>query len=372
MYCQDENVCLNGDQCLDDSTGRYCVPANSNFSCQCRVHDGFFMNSTTCEDQRENSLVIEITVLDETYRLVYTNPWASAFRAKMTTFERLVLMRLREDPSTSDVLSVNGFRIQNGSLVVSMVLLYPDSPPQSDVRRVLTTDQLTDGTVTVRLSPSAIEVSSISTTQNCPPDYCGIGATSCIRSGYYPGMFNYTCSCGTSFTGERCDQVISLPTDVPSETTETATKPPATDNLSTLEIILIIVACIFLLLAVGGLLLCFCLVTRHRYEAGRHYSTQSWRKSGIPRINYGLSEYNDDIYYHDGGYEMSNFGDEEIRMKRLKNVMSHSPYLQQGLQGRHDFVRPFVVTGDEDYYYDNQRDEESMVGHIVYNPIVHR
>lgn len=102
-----------------------------------------------------------------------------------------------------------------------------------------------------------------------------------------------------------------------------------TDNLSTLEIILIIVACIFLLLAVGGLLLCFCLVTRHRYEAGRHYSTQSWRKSGIPRINYGLSEYNDDIYYHDGGYEMSNFGDEEIRMKRLKNVMSHSPYLQQ-------------------------------------------
>ncbi|XP_038045778.1 neurogenic locus notch homolog protein 1-like isoform X3 [Patiria miniata] len=363
--CQDSNVCLTGDQCSDATTGRYCVPSNNAFTCQCRTYDAFFMEGAACENRRSFSLTVVITLLTETYRSVYINPWSSAFRAKAALYKRLVELRLRNDTATSDLISADCVSIQSGSVVATMVLLFPAAPPRTDVQRVLSENRpLTDVDVAITTDPPALRVNAVT---DCPPDYCQNGAM-CVKSGYYVSTFTYTCSCGTSFAGERCETVIPVPTEVPTATT---TESPG--GISTEVIVIIIVACVVLFLAVVVLLLCLCLLIRRRYIIA---STRGWQKPDGPRINYGLSEYTDQSYYQDNGYDTSAMRDEEVRMDRLMNVMSRSPYLQQGLSSRHDFIRPYIVTGTEEFYQDNQhfddpRDDDGMVGRVAYNPMIY-
>ncbi|XP_038062355.1 mucin-4-like [Patiria miniata] len=363
--CQDSNVCLTSDRCSDNTTGHYCVPSNTAFTCECRTYDAYFMEGAACENRRRFALTVVITLLTETYRSVYINPWSSAFRAKAALYKRLVERRLREDPVTNDVISADCVSIQNGSVVATMVLRYPAAPSTTDVQRVLLENRpLTDGDVAITTDPLALRVNEVT---DCPPDYCQNGAM-CLKSGYYVSMFTYTCSCGTSFTGERCETVIPVPTDVATATT---TKSPG--GISTAVIVIIIVACVVLFLTVVVIPLCLCLLIRRRNIE----STHGRQKPDNPRINYGLSEYTDQSYYQDNGHDTSAIRDEEIRMDRLMNVMSRSSYLQQGLSSRPDFIRPYIVTGTEEFDQDDQhlddpRDDDGTVGRVAYNPMIYR
>ncbi|XP_022099124.1 mucin-4-like isoform X5 [Acanthaster planci] len=370
--CENDNLCLSVDKCSDSTTGRYCVPTSTGFTCECRIFDGFFMVSSVC--QQLSSITAEFRAVAETFRAVYNNPTSSAFKEKIVIFERLVLIRLMGDASTRSVLSAHVIRLQSGSVVVSMVLQYPSVSPQlnADVLRVLSSsNELTDGAVTIPIDPSSVTVND--TTTDCPADYCQNGGT-CSRLGYYPSQITYSCSCGASFTGQDCGTAIPGPTsDV--TTMETTTQAPD-GGVSTLAIILIVVGCVFLLLAAVGLLVCLCFLMRRRYEAGLH-SYPDWRKPRDPRVNYGLSEYPDynsrfeDNRFEDNWYSTSSLRDEDIRMNRLRNVMSHSPYLRQYLPRRDEFVRPYVASGMEELYRENERHEDGAAGRVVYNPSIY-
>ncbi|XP_038062365.1 uncharacterized protein LOC119732831 [Patiria miniata] len=370
--CQDSNVCLTSDRCSDNTTGHYCVPSNTAFTCECRTYDAYFMEGAACENRRRFALTVVITLLTETYRSVYINPWSSAFRAKAALYKRLVSCcfqwverRLREDQVTNDVISADCVSIQNGSVVATMVLRYPAAPSTTDVHRVLLENRpLTDGDVAITTDPLALRVNEVT---DCPPDYCQNGAM-CMKSGYYVSMFTYTCSCGSSFTGERCETVIPVPTDVPTATTESP------GGLSTEVIVIIIVACVVLFLTVVVIPLCLCLLIRRRNIIE---STHGRQKPDNPRINHGLSEYTDQSYYQDNGHDTSAIRDEEIQMDRLMNVMSRSSYLQQGLSSRPDFIRPYIVTGTEEFdqddqHFDDPRDDDGTVGRVAYNPMIYR
>ena len=65
-----------------------------------------------------------------------------------------VLRLLQADPATSSVVSVQGTAIEPGSLIVSMVVEFPVNvvPPRADVLRVLSVDELIDGSVTTAIS----------------------------------------------------------------------------------------------------------------------------------------------------------------------------------------------------------------------------
>ncbi|XP_022099415.1 fibrillin-1-like [Acanthaster planci] len=149
-------------------------------------------------------------------------------------------------------------------------------------------------------------------------------------------------------------------------TTETPTTTTPEDRPSTLAAVLIIVGVVVSLFALLGLILCCCLVLRQRYEKGLAYS----QRGSLPydtRYKYGLDDYDrrSQVSHH-----TSQLAEDEQRMDRLMSIMSRSPYVQQGLPGRQEFIRPYIATGIEAQYMgDPLNDESSVAGRVVYNPV---
>ncbi|XP_022107747.1 uncharacterized protein LOC110988496 isoform X2 [Acanthaster planci] len=355
--CAVANPCLNspGTLCSDATTGQYCLPSlnATGYVCLCRTFDGYFRRSNACTSRP--SIIVIIRAPLELFRDVFNNPTSTAFQNKAAILRLLVLNQLGNDSATSSIVSVDVINIQSGSIVVTMVLEFPENqvPPRADVIRVLSTTNLSDGTLTIPIDPT---VTVQDATTACATDYCSYGGV-CVKSGYYFPELTYTCSCQTSFTGERCDTVITIPTE-PSTVTPITTETPQ-GGISTLALVLIVVGCVLLLFSIVGLFLCFLFLQPRQYARGliqRDYPSKPVT-TFVP-IHDHRNTHPDDTY------RMSN----EMRKDHLRHQISWPPYMKQGLSSRREFIRPYVASGMEGSYINNPLTKASAAGPVVYNP----
>ncbi|XP_038046138.1 mucin-22-like isoform X2 [Patiria miniata] len=362
--CGDTNPCLTspGALCSDATSGQYCQPSSDapGYTCQCRNQDGYFMVSTAC--LRRPTIVLTFRAPLEVFIDAYRNPTSTAFRAKIAILKRLILLRLRNSASTASVVSVSVLILEPGSVISTVAVEFPENQvlPRAGVVSALSSGDLTDGTETVSVDPASVTVQDATT--ECAPNYCSNGGV-CVRSGYFPN-FVYTCSCQTSFTGQRCETIIPVPVD-PSTVPEppSVTLPPQ-GGLSTLAIILIVVGFVLLLLLIVGLFLCFMFFQSQRYARPLPVY-RSRRKPVTALVPVDYDDYQ--TLPHDA-YRRSEINRDDIRMESLRRVIIDSPYLKQGLTGQQDFIRPYVVTGMEGVYNDYPMYDGSSAGRVVYNP----
>ncbi len=136
---------------------------------------------------------------------------------------------------------------------------------------------------------------------------------------------------------------------------------PVEGELSSLAIVLIIVGSAVLVILILAMLLCFCVLMRRQYEKGLGPQSERLGRPYESRRNNGFEEYNDRSQHS------SDRDDESRRMERLMQVMSQSPYLQQGLPHQHDFVRPYMVTGNEESRRQPKRSDGGPV--VARNPL---
>ncbi|WP_411017664.1 hypothetical protein, partial [Salmonella sp. s51090] len=84
--------------------------------------------------------------------------------------------------------------------------------------------------------------------------------------------------------------------------------------------------------------------------------------------NHGLQNYENRSDDSHSSYHASDRDEDSRRMDHLMHVMSQSPYLQQGLP-RQQFIRPFVITGEEERHRELARADTNRRGQVARNPL---
>ncbi|XP_038046900.1 hatching enzyme-like [Patiria miniata] len=214
------------------------------------------------------------------------------------------------------------------------------STPQSQSTRLPSTPQPPSGQPTSGRQPATSPVSTTTEPTTIPR------RTSTPQSSTTPGLTTTTETATTpSCTGERC---------------ETEIDEPGSGGQSTIALVLLIVGCAVLILVAACMLLCMCLLVWRQHKSLAYRDHRQW--SGVPIRNIpDLSREYGDVP------RMAYFYEEEERMSRLMHVMRRSPYLQQGLPGQEEFIRPYIATGMEGPYRQDRRAE--YAGRVVRNPM---
>ncbi|XP_038077224.1 fibrillin-2-like [Patiria miniata] len=363
--CADVNPCLSDNPPCSDIAGKFCQPAANveGFSCQCNGYEGFFTNSDdSCTQRRSLQFVMTLNL---PFFSAYNNPTSAARKKLARRVTSAIVNKLRGDSSTDRVTAVHVLSFEEGSVVTHVALALQGQQPSVNVisNVIAAGDTLNDGVEDIPLLPNS--VSNINTTllSDCTRDDCLNGGV-CERSDFSPRR---TCSCPASFTGDRCE--IQIPTSTPAETTTTVASGGG--DVSSLATVLIIVGCVVLLLAISGLVLCFCMLMRRQYVKDQinRQSTRQFQASRGP-IDFGECR-----LPSEEGYSAADYRGEERRMNRLAHVMSQSPYLQT-LQNQPElFIRPYLVTGNEElerYREDEARYGRNVAGRVVFNPSLYR
>ncbi|XP_038064096.1 uncharacterized protein LOC119734628 isoform X4 [Patiria miniata] len=349
--CSVENPCLSGNRC--PGAQHYCLPDlnQDGFTCVCSVFDGFFpQDDGSCRKLPSKQIVL-IAVLD--FNQAYQNPSSAAFRRLAAVFERAIFMRLKENPSTNNVSSVHVPLMEEGSVVVRSVASFENgAPSDASLQQVMSSSpSLSDGNTVINFDQDAITVNDGEV--GCVPTHCKNGGT-CEASGNFPYV-SFTCSCPASYTGERCEIEV---------------QEPDGGGLSTVTIVLIIVGCIVLLTVVICMLVCLCLMMQSQQAKSLAYR-QGRQQSRVPRESGSILDNYGDLSTESGDFShMADFDDEGGRMSHLMHVMNRSPYLQQNLSGREEFVRPYMVTGMEGPYQYREDRPVNPAGRVVRNPMV--
>ncbi|XP_038045830.1 uncharacterized protein LOC119720271 isoform X3 [Patiria miniata] len=342
--CADANPCLSSNRCPDAQ--HYCLPDinQDGFTCICNVFNGSFPQDDGACQQLPSKQIVLTANLD--FNQTYKNPTSSAFQRLAAVFERAILMRLKEHPSTNGVLSVHVPWMEEGSVIVRSVASFENVAPSNvAIQEVMSSSlSLSDGNTVIDINRDSVIVNDGEVV--CAPTYCKNGGT-CNTSGNFP-YHSFTCSCQASHTGERC---------------ETEIDGPGSDGLSTIALVLIIVGCAVLILVVACMLFCMCLLLLRQRTKPLAYRDHIQRL-GVPRESRSIL----DLSTESGDVpRMADFDDERGRMSRLMHVMSRSPYLQQGLPGREEFIRPYIATGLEGPY--RQDPHAEYAGRVVRNPM---
>ncbi|XP_038046205.1 mucin-like protein [Patiria miniata] len=342
--CADASPCLSGNRCPDAQ--HYCLPDinQDGFTCICNVFEGFFpQDNGSCQQLPSKQIVL---TADLDFNQAFRNPTSSAFRRLAAVFERAIFMRLKDNPSTNGVSSVHVPWMEEGSVIVRSVASFENGAPSDiTVQEVMSSSpSLSDGNTVISINRDSVIVDDGEVV--CVPTYCKNGGT-CETSGNFP-YISFTCSCQASYTGERC---------------ETEIDEPGSGGQSTIALVLIIVGCAVLILVAACMLLCMCrLVWRQRTKPLAYRDHR--QRSGVPRESRSIP----DLSTESGDVpRMAYFHDEEDRMSRLMHVMRRSPYLQQGLPGQEEFIRPYIATGMEGPYRQDPRAE--YAGRVVHNPM---
>ncbi|XP_022108963.1 uncharacterized protein LOC110989125 [Acanthaster planci] len=229
--CARESPCLLDDN-LCSGTGQECLP-NANeegFLCQCRGYEGYVeISDGSCKHYPSFGLVIRLLMNEFTN--AYRNPTSTAFKTIAATIQQAILNKLAESPATASALSVQVTKIEEGSLIVTLVVSYPvnAAPSQGELEKVMSSSRnLTDGNSSILIDPSSVLAKEVST--SCSMDYC-LNSGTCVRPSFSPW---FTCTCKADFTGERCE-------------TRLAPVPPS-DGLPVLALVFIITVpvCIFI------------------------------------------------------------------------------------------------------------------------------
>ncbi|XP_038046155.1 uncharacterized protein LOC119720527 [Patiria miniata] len=366
------NPCLGTSLC--PGAGKYCVADiynSAGYECVCNALDGYLAQAGgTCE--RLASRIFRLRVVGVNGNPVaftpeFSNHISTASKQFLSLSARVVLYVLQQNGLTSAVRDVIGIRVvSGGSLIVEYAAFYSDensAPTISTIQYALQSGS--------RLSDSADYldvdtgyVTSTSSVSSCPPNYCANGGSCSVDFVLYP-IFSFTCSCQTSFTGERCETVIPLEPGVTITTTVSMTTQ--SPGLSTLSIILIAAGILLVLLLTLLLIMCItCMVMRPRHKLVR-YGRPGWGDGMVP-IRYGHHNYGLD---HDGDRESESRSD-EIRMHQLQQALGHSMYPQPDSAGRLDsFSRPYVASGNEELYRvldGRPRDSRPAPAGAVFNP----
>ncbi|XP_038046057.1 fibrillin-1-like [Patiria miniata] len=353
--CAAASPCSSGNPpCSESAT--FCQPATNaaGYTCQCNGYAGFFTNSDGSCAQRETLyFFIEIDLL---FIGAYGNPSSSAWKQLATRLNAAIMSKLRGDTSTSNVIAVQVLSFKEGSVVALTAIAFQGQPPSTNVisNVIGAGNTLNDGSGNIPLVPNS--VSNTAMPSNCMQGDCMNGGT-CERSGFSPQL---TCSCPASFTGERC------------ETQVVTTSPPGGD-VSPLATVLIIVGCVVLLLAIAGIVMCCCMLMRRQYQIKSQIYHQSGRQFQASREPFDFEDRRDRSLSSDESYSVADYREEVRRMNRLAHVMSQSPYLQS-MQNRPDFIRPYMVTGNEAFerYREYEaRDGGDVAGRVVYNPALY-
>ncbi|XP_022100979.1 neurogenic locus notch homolog protein 1-like isoform X1 [Acanthaster planci] len=375
--CEVTSPCISGNS-LCSGTGQYCLPVSNDvrFQCQCRSQRGFFDNGdNSC---RERQAVQVTFILNVNFISEYENPTAAASKQFAGRITSGILNGLRGSATTERVFSVQVISMKSGSVVVSSAVAFQGSLPAADaIRRVIEDGgAITSDGGTIPIIPNSVVVTDLPT--DCTADTCQNGGI-CERSTFGPQL---TCSCPPSFTGENCTSPVPTTlTPVPTSTMSTATVSTSTtstdtvstpstsaapgDGLSPLATVLIIVGCVALLLIIAGLVLCFCILMKNQQAKALAHG---------PRERFSFEGLRDPSMSSEVDYSPTEHSEDERRMNRLAQVMRQSPYLQQTLPARREFIRPFYVTGMEELhrYEEELRDGGNAAGRVVYNPILYR
>ncbi|XP_038063726.1 neurogenic locus notch homolog protein 1-like isoform X3 [Patiria miniata] len=382
-FCQVSNPCLVNSLCPGDS--QYCVAnvqSDNGYTCVCNYLDGYIMNGNGfCI--RKVARIFRLRVFGINGDPVgfiqqFINPSSAASTEVLTVGPKVIFFFLKRSVLTSAVEDVVGIRVvSGGSIIVEFVALFPDensAPTVSTLQNVLQeTRTLDDGSDNLEVDTQYVTDSQSST--SCPQDYCSNGG-SCDVSGLFP-VFAFTCRCATSFTGEQCESIVLAPaTDSPMPSTVEPLTESATQDVSTVLVLVLVFSGLLLLVFILAILVCLHTLMRHRYRAGyvSRYEQPSdpywtWRNDPIPVFSTNVvPDYEQSGYYGDFNKTLFLGRDEDRRMRRLHQVMSHSPYLQQGLMdlpSKH--AGYYMATGHDAYYQENSRDLE-VAGRVVRNP----
>ncbi|XP_038046056.1 fibrillin-1-like [Patiria miniata] len=341
--CEVASPCLSDTSLCPDAEGKFCQPATNDegFICQCNGFKGFFANSNgSCTQLGSLPFVMALNL---PFQTAYNNPASAAWKNLAEMVISALREKLRDDSSTSGVIAVTVLSFRAGSVVAQTALAFQGQQPLVDV---ISNAIAAGGTLNgIPLVQGSVGYTNPSSLADCMQGDCMNGGI-CERSGFTPQL---TCSCTASFTGERCESTV--PTTPPAETTTTAA--PGDGGVSPLALVLIAVGCTVTLLAIAGLVMCLCMLTRRRYDAGRigHWSRRQQQ-----------------------GYSAADYSEEERRMSRLAHVMSRSPFLQT-MKSNPEFIRPYVATGNE--ALDRIREDEArggreVAGRLMYNRPLYR
>ncbi|XP_022085248.1 uncharacterized protein LOC110976360 [Acanthaster planci] len=384
QFCQVSNPCLDGSLCPVDS--QYCVAStqsSTGHTCVCNALGGYITDQNGFCFRRVVRVfrlrVFGVNGVAIDFTLIYINPTSTASQEVLTVSSKVLLFILRRNVLTSTVVDIQGIRIvSGGSAIIEFVGFFPDensAPSVTTIQSVLqASSMLDDGSDNLEVDTQYVTDSQSSS--SCPQDYCRNGGT-CDVSGLYP-VFTFTCRCATSFTGGQCESVIPLTAtdDVPSP--QSTTPAPDSEDLTMLILVLVFTG-LLILVVIVGILVCFNIVQRRRYQAGHFFqpdtpsdSYWAWRNGAIPVFPATVMHDYDPLGYYDYGdsNKMRSYGrNEERRMRRLHQVMSHSPYLQQGI-GEFPSKRRglYMATGREAFYREDSRDG-GVAGRVVRNPV---
>ncbi|XP_038063906.1 aggrecan core protein-like isoform X10 [Patiria miniata] len=381
-FCQVSNPCLVDSLCPVDY--QYCVAnvqSDNGYTCVCNALDGYIMNGNGfCI--RKVARIFRLRVFGINGGPVgfiqqFINPSSAASTEVLTVSSEVIFFFLNRSVLTSAVEDVVGIRVvSGGSIIVEFVALFPDensAPTVSTLQNVLQeTSMLDDGSDNLEVDTQYVTDSQSST--SCPQDHCSNGG-SCDVSGLFP-VFTFTCRCATSFTGEHCESVLAPATDSPMPSTVEPLTESATQDVSTVLVLVLVFAGLLLLVFILAILVCLHTLMRHRYRAGyvSRYEQPSdpywtWRNDPIPVFSTNVvPDYEQSGYYGDFNKTLFMGRDEDRRMRRLHQVMSHSPYLQQGLMDLpSNHAGYYMATGHNTYYQENSRDLE-VAGRVVRNP----
>ncbi|XP_022101030.1 uncharacterized protein PB18E9.04c-like [Acanthaster planci] len=348
VTCSDENLCLSGNRC--SAAEHYCLPATNQdgFTCTCNVFNNSFPQDDGSCRQHPSKHMVVTAELD--FNPAFNNPTSAAFRKQAAVFEQAIFLRLKGNPSTNDVSSVHVPLMEEGSTVVRSVASFQNAAPSDAIlQQVLASNaSLSDGNTVIYLYTNSVIVNDQAI--GCVPSYCKNGGT-CEISGNAPYV-SFTCSCPASYTGDRCEVEI---------------QGPGSGGLPTIATVFIILGCI-LLLVVVCMLACACLLAQ-RQRGKLLAPSRDSRWPAVPRNRRGILD-NDQSRGSGDSFSQSNIDDEEgFRLERIMQVMSQSPYQQEGLPVRGEFIRPYVVTGMKGPHREDPP-QANHAGRVVRNPML--
>ncbi|XP_022107056.1 mucin-like protein [Acanthaster planci] len=235
--CADENRCLSNSS-LCSELGQQCLPDTNEegFSCQCRGFEGYVkMDNGSCKQIPSIGVVITAN-LD--FKKAFKTPTSNAFERTASMFERAIMNRLATNETTWSALSAEVTKIEEGSVVVTSVVSFPEStvPSAANLEDVLSRSKTVfDGNVTITIDPDSVRAKVVSTA--CASGQCLNGGT-CERPHFSPWLI---CRCQAAFTGERCETEME---SVPSEG-GMSTVALVTIIIGTLLLVLVVVAALF-------------------------------------------------------------------------------------------------------------------------------
>ncbi|XP_022102367.1 uncharacterized protein LOC110985566 isoform X2 [Acanthaster planci] len=317
----EKNPCTeNPDLCPE--RGQYCesdtkITDGKEYVCKCNSLEGYVQKDGKCIEEEPFTTKLDVTRIDgidATYKPAHRDINSAESRKVLDAVIPVIRMSLKNDPATETVIDVVGIRLENGSIGVTTMVIFPkeENVKEGDLTKVLKKEKLGNASVEIELKQEKFNVSKPQSA-GCSSKYCSNDGT-CRLGGVFPDL-RPSCSCARDFYGPTCDSVVLTPFIIAMITFGTVA---------------------FLILA--GVLV-FCLFVRARggrHKAGEKVSradrlyASAW-KTGPDILSHYLTEELDDKEA-DSETELSSVSDERMdqlvkdlkgssfQMKRAKSV----------------------------------------------------